>query len=688
MKPTKKRRILSCEPCRARKARCTRDGRPCKQCRDRDISASDCIYLGQARKDTIHTELLAKIQRLESCLWERTGTQLSNVSDRTIPSLSTLMASGGFPEATVNEYLGDSTLDNAGSLQKSSTGSVRYFSPASWESIVANSPAAEWLQSFGLDTAGEDDPQIPLVSNADISHAELLGLLPPKPYCDSLTKTYFQNITPTFEAEYQQFCYDPGRMPMSWLALLFAILAISISALNDDNPLLFDLGRERTVGRNIKILFTRYRSAALRCLALDNVMSRHSMTSLQALVLIIYACLNRALPCWTLLGLTHHVAISMACHIDPERFNLGIVECEERRRVWAGLMILYTLQNTLFGNLNQQITTQEVKLPAEVDDVDILTGINTHLLSDKCSSPYTAHLTQMTYMCLACHLHRTANLVSEYISSYTSPRSLTSTLEAEINALRERCDARYTQDRSQEPSPTYHFANKNILHAQIQQQLLLLHRPALIRFLRGEINPETRAAREKCIASANEALSLFGDLLEDPQCIPYRWYMSGLGSFYAFHAVVVLAVLLYHSESTAELESTKEAISKGLNKFTSLSGRSIFCSKAIPTMRQFINLAPASLTHLRHEEQQSQQSPKLQSQVPLQNREFTFVSHCAPCVPMANSSMVNSMMNPQYEFFMPTVLSSMSSLSTNSNFELQLHEQNLPNEVNQTMYFH
>ena len=180
----------------------------------------------------------------------------------------------------------------------------------------------------------------------------------------------------TFEAEYQQFCHDPSSVSTSWLALLFAILAIAVSALDDDHPLLADLGRERTVSRNIKALSARYRSASLRCLAADGVMSRHSINSLQALVLISYARLHRGLPVWTLLGFTQHVAISMGCHLDPERFALGPIEREERRRVWAGLMMLYTIQNTSFGSLDQRMLTQDVKMPADIDDVDLLTGSN------------------------------------------------------------------------------------------------------------------------------------------------------------------------------------------------------------------------------------------------------------------------------------------------------------------------
>jgi hypothetical protein len=401
----------------------------------------------------------------------------------------------------------------------------------------------------------------------------------------------------TFEAEYQQFCHDPGSVSTAWLALLFAILAIAVSALNDDDPLLADLGRERTVSRNIKVLSARYRSAALRCLAADGVMTRHSINSLQALVLISYARLHRGLPFWTLLGFTHHVAISMGCHLDPERFSLGPIEREERRRVWAGLMMLYTVQNTSFGSLDQTQHSQDVKPPADVDDVDLLTAPSLSLTSDP-SSPIITRPTQMTFLLLTSRLYKVSNRICESIFTYPQSRFSTSQLEAEVLSIRELCDARYNIDTSRDPLPVHHQANLNILYAHIHQLLLLLLRPSLCQFLQGEITSETCEARGKCMASAKSSLSIFQSLLENPQFAPYRWYTSGLGSFHAFHAAVVLAVGLMNPENQAEFDDTKEILGKALDMFASLSVRSTFCSKAMPVVRQIMYVTLSRNSHL------------------------------------------------------------------------------------------
>lgn len=402
----------------------------------------------------------------------------------------------------------------------------------------------------------------------------------------------------TFEAEYQQFCHDPSTVSIAWLSLLFAILAIAVSALDDDDPLLSDLGREKTVSRNIKALSARYRSASLRCLAADGVMTRHSISSLQALVLIIYARSQRGLSFWALLGLTHHIAISMGCHIDPERFMLGSIEREERRRVWAGLTMLYTIQNTSFGSLDQQMLSQDVKSPADVDDIDLLTTPTLPLTSDPSSSPSAARPTQMTYLLLTSKLYKISNKVCEHIFSYPqTSRYSTNQLENEILALREVCDARYTLDSTQEPLAVHHQANLNILYSQIQQLLLLLLRPTLCRYLQGEVTQETCETRAKSISSAKMSLTIFQTLLEAPQFTPYKWYTSGLGSFHAFHAAVVLATSLLNPENRLEFDDTKELLNQSLDMFAALSGRSFFCRKAVPVIRQ-IMYAFRSLSNL------------------------------------------------------------------------------------------
>ncbi|KAF9885289.1 hypothetical protein FE257_013090 [Aspergillus nanangensis] len=603
-RPAGKRLPISCQACRTRKIRCSRDGRPCQTCVRRGLGAEDCIYLGQPRLSAennvsadanVQNELLARIRNLEDLLQKQVGSQTGDHSPQTSPSAT----AGSVSEADSAIGLGApdfrlSSLPNSvGSLQTYASGYVRYQPLASqWNSPIISSSSAgnNTLPDVGSEIPEEDDDlQIPLGRNG-ISREELLAILPPGRYCDALKDVYFRIFSPlyhilhdlTFEAEYQQFCHDPSSVSTAWIALLFTILGIAVTALDDDDPLLSDLGREKTVSRNVKALSSRYRSAALRCLAADNVLTRHSINSLQSLVLINYARLLRGLTTWTLLGFTHHVAVSMGCHVDPERFALGAIEREERRRAWAGLTMLYTMQNNSFGSMDLRILSQDVKLPLDINDVDLLTG----------SSEPSSRPTQMTYLLLQDRLNKISSMIREALFSFPVRITLPQ-IENEILTVREICDKRYHLDTGNSPKPLaiHHQANLNILYSYIHQLFLLLLRPSLCRYLQGEITPETCAARAKCVTSAKASLAIYRTFYDSSQFSPYKWYNSATGSFHAFHAAIVLSIVLLYPDSQFEFNEIKDLLWGTLDVFAALSNRSNFCSKAVPVLRNIIDMA-------------------------------------------------------------------------------------------------
>ncbi|EAW06314.1 Zn(II)2Cys6 transcription factor [Aspergillus clavatus NRRL 1] len=611
-----KRLPISCQACRSRKIRCSRDGRPCQTCVRRGLGAEDCIYLGQPRLSfehpaadlTVQNELLARIRNLEDVLQRQMGLHSETPGSDSLSSRASPAATSSFLEPDTGPGSGffhsssSAVMGNVGTLQTFASGYVRYLPVAPhWSSVLVTGSNTETLQNIDSEVPEDDDDlQIPLVKSGSTSRDELLAALPPGRYCDALKQVYFKVFSPmfhilhdlTFEAEYQQFRHDPSSVTVAWIALLFTILGIAVTALDDNDPLLSDLGREKTVSRNIKVLSARYRSAALRCLAADNIMSRHSINSLQSLVLLSYARLHRGLPTWTFLGFTHHVAIAMGCHVDPERFALGPIEREERRRAWASLTMLYTIQNSFFGYLDRRILAQDVRLPLDVNDVNLLTGT----VSEPVTGP-----TQMTYLLLQIRLYKVAFLICETL--FTFPARLTvPQLEAELLAVHEVCDKRYHLDLSAEPLPAHHQANLNILYNHIHQQFLLLLRPALCRHLRGEINPETCAAKAKCVTSAKASLAIHKSMFESPSFTAYKWYNSGLGSFHAFHAAVTLCIIIMMApESQFEFSEVKDLLRESLDVFAALSNRSNFCSKAVPVLRRILDaVSSRNINHHHH----------------------------------------------------------------------------------------
>ncbi|KMP00785.1 hypothetical protein CIHG_03234 [Coccidioides immitis H538.4] len=110
--------------------------------------------------------------------------------------------------------------------------------------------------------------------------SELIAHLPPRKYCDLLKNTYFQVFSPlfhvlhdpSFETEYFCFQEDASSALLSWLALLFVVLSIAVNGLDENDPLLLDISREATAAANIRVVSARYRTAAVQCLAADEVM--------------------------------------------------------------------------------------------------------------------------------------------------------------------------------------------------------------------------------------------------------------------------------------------------------------------------------------------------------------------------------------------------------------------------------
>lgn len=203
-----KRLPISCQACRTRKIRCSRDGRPCQTCVRRGLGAEDCIYLGQPRLSSeqtlpadpnVQNELLARIRNLESMLQKQVhsqaGTPVGGESPLGAPSVSGSLTESDF--GTGLDTWGSPMLGNVGTLHTSPSGHVRYVPLASrWESVVAKSPAAECLRGSDPDIADDDDLQIPLARNGSISGAELLAILPPGRYCDTLKEVYFRVFSP------------------------------------------------------------------------------------------------------------------------------------------------------------------------------------------------------------------------------------------------------------------------------------------------------------------------------------------------------------------------------------------------------------------------------------------------------------------------------------------------------------
>ena len=191
-------------------------------------------------------------------------------------------------------------------------------------------------------------------------------------------------------------------MPLTWLALLFAVISTAVLGLSSDSPIVDELSRSSGALAKMVELSERYRTLALRCLEADHYLWDHNITTLQTLVLLIYGISHSYGQAWTLLGLAHHLSLSIGCHVDPSAFGLNALECEERRRCWAGLRMLYTVQNTAMGftGLAHALLPSNCEPPADVNDKDLIPG---HM--ELPEMPSSGQATQMTYLLLKFRLY-------------------------------------------------------------------------------------------------------------------------------------------------------------------------------------------------------------------------------------------------------------------------------------------
>jgi hypothetical protein len=591
-----KRMPINCEPCRIRKIRCSRDGIPCGTCKRRGVPSANCVFAQRPSRDSLHSsseptmpispvsvsrsprrlpdeDLVARITRIERML----ANQQQQTQDLTIDF--SLSGDAISPNSATTEGV----PGGQGALQISASGHVRFVpcwpttepdddsSPDHFESLV--SPFGTYYMTNGLGTS------------------DMLAMLPPSNLCARLKDIYFASFSPlfhvlhdpTFHQQYLQFEQDPESVSLAWIALLFAIISTALSACDASSEFLSELSRRPTVSAKIRDLSERYRASAMRCLEMDNYLWRHNITTLQALIILIYGINHSHGQSWTLLGSTYHMALSLGCHIDPSNFKLNLVECEERRRCWACVMMLCTLQNTSMRNLAPHYNSSHysVRMPADVNDFD--------LTPESASLPiHTGRATQMSYLLLKFRLYDIGSRIcSRVLNSTTIDPKVITELDKALIHERDLWESIYLYHSRQDELSSYHKIHLKILHSFSHQLALLLHRRIL---MQGSPDPsQQHNARSRSIESARTLLEIHSSLHNNPEFGPFQWYNRGLGCFHTFHAAVVLvATMSESSDPDLDLPNSIRLLRECVGRFEELADLSLVCRRAAPILRRLL----------------------------------------------------------------------------------------------------
>jgi hypothetical protein len=280
--------------------------------------------------------------------------------------------------------------------------------------------------------------------------------------------------------------------------------------------------------------------------------------------------------------MAYHIALSLGCHIDPSEFGLDVVESEERRRCWASIMMLYTIQNTSLGRLgpNPSTASEIDQMPSDLDDSDLVVGEYLLPKPSGCA-------TQMSYFLFKFRLYRIADEVSSIVKTSPQPPSLL-IRKADQNIANEQrsWQNKYLADLTSTPLPIHHEVHLHILEGYSHQLTLLLHNHAMRTSLLD--TPQCRQSMEKVLGSAKEIFLIHATFFERPEFLPFAWYLRGVCSFHAYHAAASLIAILAEYPWNDFFNDIVPLVQLCTERFQALAEASNICRKAVPVLQNMM----------------------------------------------------------------------------------------------------
>ena len=162
-------------------------------------------------------------------------------------------------------------------------------------------------------------------------------------------------------------------------------------------------------------------------------------------------------------------------------------------------------------------------------------------------------------------------------------------------------ESKYYDHAQTEPLPPHHLAHLHVLRGYSDHLLLLLHHNSATNLSVGETFNQT--SQQRCLEAAKRLLESLDVLHGSQEFAPFRWYNNGLGSFYAFHAAVVLIAM--RPENSTEV---RVMVERCLTRFKAMSNISPLCNKAAPLLEQLLECFPSSTPQL-HGRSQGSETP-------------------------------------------------------------------------------
>lgn len=546
----RKRQPVSCQHCRHSKLRCDRQ-QPCTSCKRRGHESSCSFQPNSGISPSSNNVTRARPRTVGSAA---TGAQSPVVEP---------VRNANTPPVLQPELVSDKNQAPPDS---------------DWAAVLER-PAPEY------DVAAVPDTLSPFSVGRGLSLREILEILPPRSWCDFLVSHFFTHIAalfpilhgPTFQMQYAGFMQNPYEGDLSWLALLFSICSLVLYTMDPNDPKLKGLWPKRSnnPAQELVCLSRRLQQTAMACLSKDQFFIRHKLSTLEALLMVIYNLSHNESvdQGWALLGMALNIGIALRCNVDSQ--HLSPIETERRRRCWAGLLSLHTYQSILFRDVDMSFLLNiKTTMPADVNDSDITeSGI---------SPPSNSHKpTQMSVMISKVRLFRLSTEICHHISGPSRLDPVLSNFDAAIAVEQKHWDDTFLSTQGSPSILDCSYAHWCILQTYAYHLYLLLHRP----FHHSQKPCFKPSSRERCIASAATLISIHRQLYEAPLLRNYLFLLNGVTSLKALHAAVALDSCLLDMPEGFDAAPYREELENLLSRMQEFSTRSSVCAKGCRILR-------------------------------------------------------------------------------------------------------
>lgn len=415
----------------------------------------------------------------------------------------------------------------------------------------------------------------PFFQQSPLLPEQIIAQLPPRSLSDFLFESYFNTsylifrvvYEPRVRALYKELWENverhkfsgskPTSMSLTTVALMCSLFCTAALYLGDDNAqferLLGAAGWTNESDHSVGDFINRMRVLSLQSLVADNFLIDYSVVTVQTLLIILDGLLHsngEDGPTWPMFGMVCNMAISLGCNADRRELKgLSLIEREERKRSWAGLLLLENMQLCLFGRPTMMFRP-DTTMPLNVNDEDLASSTSLEAL-ERTSDP--TRLTQMTFMLLKVKVGGMFSSIhtrmrKKQLLDYHEVREVDL---AVADSVRE-WDIPYKIQKGYAQNSSVKY---DMLRNFLDQNLLVLHRPYYF------THPESR---QRCIESAHNIVHRIYRFSTTPEYQPFRCYVRGIGAFYCFHAAVVLAIAA--AQEWMETRDTKSKVFQDFEK--------------------------------------------------------------------------------------------------------------------------